>query len=84
MIILDVPSPSHIASLLDTFARSPFYRKFQSSNPKYITQSIFHLCGENVLADKRYVEFMNKFPADTNVSTPYLEGRGLNIYSRSI
>ncbi|KAJ7272676.1 beta-lactamase-like protein [Mycena haematopus] len=71
VMVLDVPSPSYIASLRETFARSPFYRKFRAQTPKYI-MSVFHLCGRAVLEDERYVAFMNIFPPDTNhiVSSP--------------
>ncbi|KAJ6581025.1 hypothetical protein B0H19DRAFT_1060707 [Mycena capillaripes] len=72
VIILDVPSPSYIPSLLDSFNRSQFYSKIQSESSEYTVRSIFHLCGEGVLEDERYVGFMNKFPADTNhvISSP--------------
>ncbi|KAF8166657.1 hypothetical protein K438DRAFT_1984198 [Mycena galopus ATCC 62051] len=66
VIILDVPSTSYIRPLLDTFARSSFYREFHSQNPKYTIQSIFHICGKGVLEDRRYIEFMNKFSPYTN------------------
>ncbi|KAF7357027.1 hypothetical protein MVEN_01039300 [Mycena venus] len=72
VIILDVPSPSYVASLLDSFTRSPLYRDGQSQSPKYTIHSIFHLCGDGVLDDARYVEFMNNFPRGTNhiISSP--------------
>ncbi|KAJ7614656.1 hypothetical protein DFH06DRAFT_129359, partial [Mycena polygramma] len=72
MIILDIPSPSYIPSLLDSFTRSQFYSQMQSENPEYSIPSIFHLCGEGVLEDPRYVGFMNKFPSHTHhiISSP--------------
>ncbi|KAJ6474675.1 hypothetical protein C8R47DRAFT_986738, partial [Mycena vitilis] len=66
MIILDIPSPSYIPSLLDSFTRSQFYSQMQSETPEYSIPSIFHLCGEGVLEDPRYVEFMNRFPSYTH------------------
>ncbi|KAK7031534.1 mitochondrial ribonuclease Z [Favolaschia claudopus] len=72
VLILDVPSPSYIPSLLKTFSSSPFFSEFQNRSPNYTLQAIFHLCGEGVLEDERYIEFMNKFPIDTNhiISSP--------------
>ncbi|KAF7317823.1 hypothetical protein MKEN_00870200 [Mycena kentingensis (nom. inval.)] len=68
-IILDVPSPEYIPSLVSSFQTSPFYAKFHSSIPedmaKYAVRPVFHLCGAGVLEDPRYVEFMNGFPATT-------------------
>ncbi|KAJ7065274.1 hypothetical protein C8F01DRAFT_737448 [Mycena amicta] len=65
-IVLDVPSPEYIPSLIGTFQTSPFYAKFRSSLPenvaKYSVRPVFHLCGAGVLEDPRYVEFMSGFP----------------------
>ncbi|KAJ7460807.1 hypothetical protein FB451DRAFT_1270389 [Mycena latifolia] len=75
ILILDVPSPSYIPSLLESFARSPFYSKIWSKNSKYTVRAVYHLCGKGVLEDKRYVEFMNGFKADTYhvISSPEYE-----------
>lgn len=66
VVILDVPSPSYIPSLINSFTRSPLYSKIWSRTPEYTVSSVFHLCGEGVLEDERYIEFMNGFPADTH------------------
>jgi ribonuclease Z len=84
VIILDVPFPSYIPSLLDSFTRSPFYCKMQSESPEHTIHSIFHICGEGVLEDERYVEFMNKFPTDTNVSIVLLKVSCISHFSQHI
>ncbi|KAF7309493.1 hypothetical protein MIND_00320100 [Mycena indigotica] len=65
-IVLDVPSPEYVTSLVNTFQTSPFYAQFRSMHPadtaKYAVRPVFHLCGAGVLEDPRYVEFMNGFP----------------------
>ncbi|KAF7370999.1 hypothetical protein MSAN_00734100 [Mycena sanguinolenta] len=66
LIVLDVPSPAYIPSLASTFEQSPFYAKFQSTRPEdlaeFVVRTVFHLCGDGVLEDSRYIEFLNKFP----------------------
>ncbi|KAK0202420.1 beta-lactamase-like protein [Desarmillaria ectypa] len=65
VIILEVPSASHIPSLVASFADSPFYAKFRSHRPEdmadYKIRTVFHICGEGVLEDERYTAFMNGF-----------------------
>ncbi|KAJ6547859.1 hypothetical protein B0H10DRAFT_2130608 [Mycena sp. CBHHK59/15] len=74
-IILDIPAPSYIPSLLDSFARSPFYSKIRSEGGEYDVQAVFHLCGKGVVEDARYIEFMNGFSDQTNhiISSPEYE-----------
>lgn len=71
IIILDIPTPSHIASLVDSFERSSFYRKLRSNHPDDLAEvsvrSVFHICGEGVLEDERYGAFMRGFSSETEV-----------------
>lgn len=64
-LILDIPSKAHIPSLLSAFDNSPFYAKFRSTLPEdlrtYVVRSVFHICGDGVLEDERYIAFMNGF-----------------------
>ncbi|KAJ6605846.1 hypothetical protein B0H10DRAFT_2076138 [Mycena sp. CBHHK59/15] len=66
VIILDIPTPSHIPSLVSSFEQSPFYAKLRSTRPEdlaeIVVRSVFHLCGQGVLEDVRYIKFMNGFP----------------------
>ncbi|KAF8166655.1 hypothetical protein K438DRAFT_1857115 [Mycena galopus ATCC 62051] len=66
MIVLDVPSPAYIPSLVSSFEESPFYAKFRSTRPEdlaeFVVRPVFHLCGDGVLEDERYILFMNGFP----------------------
>lgn len=70
-MIFDVPTPFHIDSLVDTFERSSFYRKFRSNHPDNLAEAsvraVFHICGEGVLEDERYCTFMQGFPSQTEV-----------------
>ncbi|KAI0694223.1 hypothetical protein BC835DRAFT_1415475 [Cytidiella melzeri] len=67
VIILDVPSQAHIASLSSAFDLSPLYRQLRSkSNDEYAVSTIYHLCGEGVIEDVRYKTFMNGFPASVH------------------
>ncbi|KAJ7035558.1 hypothetical protein C8F04DRAFT_1258768 [Mycena alexandri] len=70
VIILDIPSPSYIPSLRDSFTRSTFYSKLLSKGSN--VRSIFHTCGQGVLEDGAYVDFMNAFPPTANhiISSP--------------
>ncbi|KAJ7623674.1 hypothetical protein FB45DRAFT_752560 [Roridomyces roridus] len=76
MIVLDIPSPAFINSIVYSFAQSPFYAKLRSSRPEDISETVvrtvFHLVGEGVLHDPRYIEFMNGFPANAHhvISSP--------------
>ncbi|KAJ7573869.1 hypothetical protein C8J56DRAFT_1173192 [Mycena floridula] len=64
-IIVDVPTVNHIQSLVSSFTDHPFYRKFRADrNDQLVVRSIFHLCGDQVLADPRYIDFMNGFGPD--------------------
>ncbi|KAI0251929.1 hypothetical protein BJV78DRAFT_1207788 [Lactifluus subvellereus] len=75
VIILDVPTPDHIESLVSAFA-SPTYSAFRVKNPSsrkdYAVHVIYHLLGPNVLEDERYKAFMNGFSDDTQhlISSP--------------
>ena len=70
-MILDVPSQAHIPDLTSSFD-SPFYSTFRSKDAedlkKYNVHIIYHLLGDGVLEDPRYLEFMNGFPDHTHVS----------------
>lgn len=74
-MILDVPTSKHIDDLISAFADSSFYSKFRSASNAHkqdnSVYAIFHLCGEGVLEDPRYKDFMNGFSSDTHVSPPY-------------
>ncbi|KAJ6474674.1 hypothetical protein C8R47DRAFT_986730 [Mycena vitilis] len=76
VIVLDVPSPTYIHSLVLSFEQSPFYAKFHSTRPEDLAEStvrtVFHLCGAGVLEDPRYILFMNGFPPTTHhiISSP--------------
>jgi ribonuclease Z len=67
VIILDVPTPDHIESLVSAFA-TPAYSPFRVKNPThkdYAVHVIYHLLGSNVLEDERYKSFMSGFSDDT-------------------
>ncbi|KAL1738920.1 beta-lactamase-like protein, partial [Schizophyllum fasciatum] len=70
VIILDVPSPAYIPSLINSFTNAPLYSRLRSRKAEdakeYATRAIFHKLGQGVLDDARYVEFMNGFPEDTH------------------
>ncbi|KAJ7460806.1 hypothetical protein FB451DRAFT_1045064 [Mycena latifolia] len=76
LITLDLPSPAYIPSLISSFEQSPFYAKLRSTHPQdladFVVRSIFHLCGDGVLEDPRYIQFMNGFPPTTHhiISAP--------------
>ncbi len=71
VIVLEVPSVSHIPSLVTSFTESPFYAKFRSHRTEdmadYKTRTVFHICGEGVLEDERYTAFMNGFDPQCHV-----------------
>ena len=71
-MIFDIPTPDHIAPLVSAFNQSAFYTKLRSKREEdrteYFVQSIFHLCGDDVLEDPRYKEFMNGFSDEVHVS----------------
>ncbi|KAI0341479.1 hypothetical protein BDW22DRAFT_1359055 [Trametopsis cervina] len=63
VMVIDVPNQDYISSLSTGFTESSFYRQFWSkSEDEYSVSTIFHLCGEGVLEDPRYQDFMNRFP----------------------
>ncbi|KAJ7102976.1 hypothetical protein C8R43DRAFT_230388 [Mycena crocata] len=66
VIILDVPSPTYIPSLISSFETSPFYAKLRSTRPEdlaeFAVRTVVHMCGDGVLEDARYIQFMNGFP----------------------
>jgi ribonuclease Z len=70
MLVIDCPSPSHIPSLVASFSEG-FYSKFHSAREEdtaqYSVRSVFHICGEGVLEDERYKEFMRGFRDDAHV-----------------
>jgi ribonuclease Z len=70
---LDVPSPTYIPSLVFSFDQSPFYAKFRSTRPEdlaeFVVRTVFHLCGDGVLEDPQYIQFMSGFPPTTHVCT---------------
>lgn len=75
VIILDVPTPDHIESLVSAFATpaySPFRVKNSAYRKDYTVQVIYHLLGSNVLEDDRYRTFMSGFSDDTQhfISSP--------------
>jgi len=75
VIILDVPTPDHIESLVSAFA-SPAYSPFRVKKPAnrkdYVVHVVYHLLGPDVLEDGRYKSFMNGFSDDTQhiISSP--------------
>ncbi|KAH9053195.1 hypothetical protein EDB87DRAFT_1815754 [Lactarius vividus] len=68
VMILDVPTPDHIESLVSAFA-TPAYSNFRLKTPDsrkdYAVHAIYHLLGSGVLEDERYKSFMNGFSDDT-------------------
>ncbi|KAJ6561082.1 hypothetical protein DFH09DRAFT_1035940 [Mycena vulgaris] len=76
VLVLDVPSPAYIPSLISSFDKSPFYAKLRSTRApdlaEFVVRSVFHICGEGVLEDTRYIQFMNGFPSTTHhmISAP--------------
>jgi ribonuclease Z len=75
IIILDVPTPDHIESLVSAFstpAYSPFRVKMPEHRKDYVVHVIYHLLGSDVLEDERYKSFMNGFDSDTQhlISSP--------------
>ncbi|KAI0674372.1 hypothetical protein C8Q78DRAFT_967526 [Trametes maxima] len=70
VLIVDVPTPAHIPSLLSAFTETPFYSQYRSKveavRKEHPVHAVFHLCGEGVLEDERYTEFMNGFSDHTH------------------
>ena len=71
ILVLDVPTPAHISSLLASFTDSPFFAKYRSKlaeiRKEHPLHAVYHFCGEGVLEDEQYKEFMNGFSDDTHV-----------------
>jgi hypothetical protein len=75
VIILDVPAPDHIESLVSAFATpaySPFRVKKPARRKDYVVHVVYHLLGSSVLEDERYKSFMSGFSDDTQhiISSP--------------
>jgi ribonuclease Z len=75
VIILDVPTPDHIESLVSAFATpaySPFRVKGPANRKDHAIHVVYHHLGSNVLEDERYKAFMNGFSDDTQhlISSP--------------
>ena len=73
-LILDIPSPAHINSLVNSFKESELYRKIWSEDgtsppsvPDLELRAIYHLCGDGVLKDSRYKNFLNGFGPHVHV-----------------
>ncbi|KAH9924163.1 uncharacterized protein B0H18DRAFT_437455 [Fomitopsis serialis] len=70
MVLLDVPTPSHIPDVVKSFTQNPFYSEFHSNpatDPREpVVHVVYHLCGKGVLEDERYKAFMRGFPEDTH------------------
>ncbi|KAI0777745.1 hypothetical protein BD413DRAFT_640429 [Trametes elegans] len=70
VLVLDVPTPAHILSVLASFSESPFFSQYRSKaeevRKKHPVHAVFHLLGEGVLEDERYKEFMNGFSDETH------------------
>ncbi|KAJ7780273.1 hypothetical protein DFH07DRAFT_794449 [Mycena maculata] len=65
LAVLDIPSPAYISSIVSSFEESPFYAKLRSTRAEdlaeFAVRTVVHLCGEGVLQDARYIQFMNGF-----------------------
>lgn len=68
-IVLDIPSPEYIHSLLSTFSEGNFLSRFKrvKEDDEHSVKNVFHLCGNGVLEDLRYQEFMRGFSSETYV-----------------
>lgn len=71
-LVLDVPTCGHIRPLMTSFEESSFFAKFRSQRvediAEYTVRVVFHMCGDGILEDQRYMEFMNGFAPDVQVS----------------
>ncbi|TFK29593.1 hypothetical protein FA15DRAFT_752407 [Coprinopsis marcescibilis] len=69
VVVVDVPGKEYIPAALQAFGTGLF-AKLRSGKPEdreeYSVKTVFHLCGQGVLEDPRYVEFMNGFGEDVN------------------
>lgn len=70
-LILDTPTRGHIASLINSFDESPTFTRFLEpvfqDADECSVRTVFHLCGDNVLEDERYISFMARFGSDVQV-----------------
>ncbi|KAH6915798.1 tRNA processing endoribonuclease [Coprinopsis sp. MPI-PUGE-AT-0042] len=69
VIVLDVPDKTYIPSLLDQFASGLFATlrsKKDEDRKERTVKAVFHMCGNDVLGDPRYVEFMKGFADDVD------------------
>ncbi|EGO29330.1 hypothetical protein SERLADRAFT_412876 [Serpula lacrymans var. lacrymans S7.9] len=68
MLILDTPTPSHIPLLTSAFTRSSLFTSFRSrevrSQEDHAVRAVFHICGNHVLEDEGYKDFMDGFGSD--------------------
>ena len=68
VMILDVPTPDHIESLVSAFT-APAYSNFRVKHPDsrkdFTVHVIYHLLGSGILEDERYKSFMGGFSDDT-------------------
>jgi ribonuclease Z len=89
IIILDVPSVDHIASLASSFGPSGLYYKFWSNDlgsasvsgeEEHIVRVVHHLVGDGVLEDERYKTFMNGFGSQTHVSYIFTSYEAIETY----
>lgn len=73
VIILDVPSVEMIPSVIRSF--DTVYKPFRSMDPgdleKHTVRAVYHLLGQGVLRDERYIEFMKGFPETAEVLINY-------------
>lgn len=69
VIILDVPRPTFIPSVVNAFNNE--YQPFRSRDPyhreKYAVKVVYHLLGPGVIEDFRYTNFMKGFAGTTRV-----------------
>ncbi|RXW24848.1 hypothetical protein EST38_g1005 [Candolleomyces aberdarensis] len=69
-IVLDVPSPEYISSLLQYYRKDfdPLFSMLRSTDPEHRKEvqvrALFHLVGDGVLEDPRYIDFMRGFGDD--------------------
>ncbi|KAJ2930031.1 hypothetical protein H1R20_g7064, partial [Candolleomyces eurysporus] len=69
-IVLEVPSPKYIPSLLQYYRKDfdPLFSKLRSTDPEHRKEvqvrALFHLVGDGVLEDPRYIDFMQGFGDD--------------------
>jgi ribonuclease Z len=75
ILILDTPDASYIPGLVTMFREWTWLRNFgkvqdnMATNPEVQVHSVFHMCGDGVVDDLRYKEFMGSLGGqDTHVS----------------